>query len=175
MQDLSHFNAAASVTSGMKAGPQFVRIMRGAKEGTVARVAQIRMKYYSAHEYKLSCDGRRDFWVKGEDLEYLTDYQGETKYVNDVDFTVTHNDMMGNELAVGQTIMFSRSATGSAELCIGTIKKINKSGAIYANIFKMSRSEEMPKGMVKVGVPSSAIIMDRSTVDNIVLAKMAAF
>lgn len=173
MQDLSHFNAASHLTSGMAVGPQFVRIMSGPRSGTIGRVSEIRMKYYSAHEYKIACTGRRAFWVKGEDLEHLPGYTGETEFVKNDDYQVTHTDMMGKELSVGQTIMFTRVATGAADMCMGTIQKITKTGVVYAKVFKMAREEELPTALVKVGVPASSIVIDRGTVDNILLAKLA--
>ncbi len=172
MQDLSPYQAAAFLADGMKTGPQFVRVTRGARSGTVGIVKQVRMKFYSAHEYQISCKGKRPFWLDGATLEYLPTYSGETKYIRNGEFKVDHADMLGRPLGVGQTVVFSRNG----DMVLGTIKRISNTAsgsALYAKLFKQARSEESMRGLVRIGVPQCAMIVDNGTMTEIMLAKMS--
>jgi hypothetical protein len=177
MQDLSQYNAAAFLTGNMKVGPQYVRVTRGPRAGTIGMVTEIRAKYFSEHHYQIACKGRKRFWVKGQDLAHVADHHGETNYIHDADYKVTHTDMMGKELQTGQVIMFHRSmeGCGQVELVLGTIKKIQNNGTIYAKLFKAARSEELPNSLVKVGVPASTMVMDKGVMNDVLIAKMQAF
>ncbi len=177
MQDLSQYNAAAFLTDGMKVGPQYVRVTNGPKAGTVGMVTEIRAKYFSAHEYQISCKGRKRFWMKGEDLAHVLNHNGETHYVQDTAYEVKRFDMMGKEFEVGQIIMFHRTVEGcgQVEMAIGTVKRIQKSGAVYAKLFKTARSNEVPKDLVKVGTPSSSMIMSKGVMNEVLMAKLTAY
>lgn len=176
MQDLSHYNAAAFLTDGMKTGPQFVRVIRGARSGTVGKIVEINAKYYSAHEYRIAVKGHRSFWMKGADLEYVADHAGETTWINDPDYQVHHDDMLGRRISEGCTLAFHRQADGNGtEMVLGTVKKISKCGAVYVKPFKTARSEEVPQGLIKVGVPRSSMVVARDTVDAVLLAKLSMF
>lgn len=177
MQDLSQYNAAAFLTDNMKVGPQFVRVTRGPRAGTIGMVTEIRAKYFSEHEYQIACKGRKRFWVKGKDLIHVADHSGETQFVQNANYEVKHNDMMGKELQVGQVIMFHRTleGCGQVELVLGTIKRLQKSGTVYARLFKAARSGELPRNLVKVGVPASTLVMDKGVMNDVLIAKMQAF
>lgn len=172
MQDLSPYQAAAFLVDGMKTAPQFVRVTRGSRAGTVGIVKQVRMKFYSAHEYQIACKGKRPFWLDGATLEYLPTHTGETQYLRNREFKIEHADMMGRALAIGQTVVFSRNG----DIALGTIKRIRNTengSALYAKLFKQARSEAIIHGLVRIGVPECAMIVDGSTITEIMLAKMS--
>lgn len=177
MDDLSQYAAAAFMTDSMKVGPQYVRVTRGPRAGTVAMVTEVRSKYFSEHEYQLACKGKRRFWAKGKDLAHVSGHDGRTHFVRDEDYTVTHTDMMGKTLEIGQVIMFHRTVEGcgQVELVLGTIKRVEKNGTLYAKLFKAARSSELPDSLVKVGVPASTMVMTKDVMNDILMAKMTAF
>jgi hypothetical protein len=173
--NLNHFKAASSLIESMKAGPQYVKITAGPRENTIGRVMSVRSKYYSAHDYQLSVAGRRSFWAKGSDLEHLRNHTGGTHYAYNGE-TPVYNDLMGRRLEVNQTILFPRGTEGArVDMVMGTIQKVSARGAIYARLFKSGQGNDLHEGMVRVGKPGSAMIIDRGTMDTVLLAKLAAF
>lgn len=177
MDDLSHFNAAAFLTDNMKVGPQYVRVNKGPRAGTIGMVTEIRAKYFSEHEYQLACKGRKRFWVKGKDLSHVADHNGETHFIHNTEYEVIHTDMMGKQLTEGQVVMFHRTmeGCGQVEMVLGTIKKVQKNGIVYAKLFKAARSTELPRGLVKIGVPASTMVMDKGVMNDVLIAKMQMF
>lgn len=172
---LNNFNTATSLMKAMEAGAQYVRVTAGPRKGTVGRVMAVKTKYYSAHDYQLAVKGRRSFWMKGSDLEHLEDWKGGTSHSR-CDETPTFNDLMGRQIEVGHTLVFSRRAseTSGSEMVMGTVRKISDKGAIYAKLFHSSQGG-VDSSLVRVGKPGSAMIIDKGTTDQVMLAKLAAF
>lgn len=172
---LNNFNTATSLIKAMESGAQYVRVTAGPRKGTVGRVMSVKSKYYSAHDYQLAVKGRRSFWMKGSDLEHLEDWKGGTHHARN-DETPTFNDLMGREIEVGHTLVFSRRAneTSGSEMVMGTVRKISSKGAIYAKLFHSSQGG-VDTSLVRVGKPGSAMIIDKGTTDQVMLAKLAAF
>lgn len=174
---LDSYNSASFIREGMEHTSVFVRVTAGPKAGTVARVSDIRQKYFSAHDYHLAVKGRRRFWMKGADLEYLPNHDGSTIYIQDFE-TPEHNDLMGRRIDVGHVLLFPRSIIAGAkvEMVLGTVSKISAKGAIYAKLFKGSQGGEIASNaLVRVGKPSSAMIFDKNTQDQIMLAKLQSW
>jgi hypothetical protein len=172
---LNNFNSATYLIKAMEDGAQYVRVVAGPREGTVGRVMSVRSKYYSAHDYQLAVKGRRSFWMKGSDLEHLENWHGGTHYAKNSE-TPTFNDLMGRRLEVGQTILFPRGTEGArVDMVMGTVRKISDKGAIYAKLFKSGHGNELDDCLVRVGKPGSAMIIDKGTADQVMLAKLAAF
>jgi hypothetical protein len=83
---------------------------------------------------------------------------------------------MGREIEVGHTILFPRGTEGArVDMVMGTVKKISSKGAIYALLFKNSQGGDLVDGLVRVGKPGSAMIIDKGTVDQVLLAKLSKF
>jgi hypothetical protein len=137
---------------------------------------QVNSKYFSAHEYQLAVKGKRPFWVKGSNLEHLVDWHGGTHFAEDKT-TPAYHDLMGRTIEVGHTILFPRGTDGArVDMVMGTVRKISDKGTIYARLFKSGLgNHEIKNAMVRVGKPSSAMILDKGTVDQVMLAKLAAF
>lgn len=173
---LNNFNTATALIKAMESGAQYVRVVAGPREGSVGRVMQVTSKYYSAHEYQISIKGKRAFWVKGSDLEHLPDWRGGTHYARN-DETPSYNDLMGRRIEVGHTLVFSRRSgeNGSSDMVMGTVKKISDKGAIYTKLFMSSQDGGCSSTLVRVGKPGSAMIIDKGTTDQVMLAKLAAF
>jgi len=172
---LNNYNAATNLIKSMEDGAQYVRVVAGPREGTVGRVMSVRSKYYSAHDYQLAVNGRRSFWMKGSDLEHLSNWRGGTHFSNNPQ-TPVYNDLLGRRLEVGQTILFPRGTEGArVDMVMGTVKKISDKGAIYAKLFKSGQGNELEDGLVRVGKPGSAFIIDKGAADQVMLAKLAAF
>jgi hypothetical protein len=173
--NLNNYHAATSLIKSMEDGPQFVRIISGVREGTVGRVVSVRSKYYSAHDYQLSVNGRRSFWMKGSELEHLADWKGGTHFVEDRETTPRFNDLMGRTIEIGHTILFPRGTEGArVDMVMGTVKKISDKGAIYAKLFKSAQGNKAGD-LVRVGKPTSAMILDGGTVNQVMLAKLSMF
>lgn len=172
---LNNHPTAIKLLAAMEDGPQFVRVIAGSREGTVGRVMQVNSKYYSAHEYQIAVKGKRPFWVKGSYLEHLTDWQGGTHFAQD-NTTPSYNDLMGRAIEVGHTILFPRGADGArVDMVMGTVRKISDKGTIYARLFKSGMGAELSGELVRVGKPTSAMILDNGTVNQVMLAKLASF
>lgn len=172
---LNNHHSAMALIKAMDTGPQFVRITAGSRKGTVGRVMEVRSKYYSAHDYQLAVRGRRAFWVKGSELEHLGDWKGGTHYANNP-ATPTYHDLMGRQIEVGHTILFPRGTEGArVDMVMGTVRKISEKGTIYARLFKSGQGNEVSNDLVRVGKPSSAMILDKGTVDQVMLAKLSMF
>lgn len=171
MANLSHYNNASMFQDSMKRGPQYVRVVNGPKSGSIGKVVAVRCKFYSSHDYQLAVKGRRSFWVKGADLEHIPNHDGSTKYVHD-HTTPEHTDMLGRTIEVGHTLLFPRTTDGTIEMVMATVRYISKKGAVYARPFK-GTSVEMPV-LVRVGKPSIAMIIDKSTLDRVVMAKLSS-
>lgn len=171
--NLNNFHAATTVIESMKEGPQYVRVIAGPREGTVALVMSVHSKYYSAHDYQVSVKGRRSFRMKGSDLEHLPEWGGGTHFAHN-DETPTYNDLMGRTIEVGHTILFPRGTEGArVDMVMGTVRKISDKGAIYARLFKSGQGNEIGKKLVRVAKPNSAMILDKGTVDQVLLAKLS--
>jgi len=173
---LNYYQAAMDLLKAMTDGPQFVRVTAGPREGTVARVMQVNSKYYSAHEFQITVKGKRPFWIKGSMLEHLTDWAGGTHF-NEDKTTPSYNDLMGRTIEVGHTILFPRGTEGArVDMVMGTVRKISDKGTIYAKLFKSGQgNNEVEGAVVRVGKPSSAMILDKGTVDQVMLAKLTSY
>jgi len=172
--NLNNYNAAMTLIKGMEDGTQFVRVTAGLREGTVGRVVSVRSKYYSAHDYQIAVTGRRSFWMKGSELEHLEDWKGGTRY-SEVTEIPRHHDLMGRTIEIGHTILFPRGTEGArVDMVMGTVHKISDKGAIYAKVFKSVKGENL-SASIRVGKPNSAMIIDRGTVDQVMLAKLTNF
>lgn len=173
--DLQHYDTANSIKEEGANGTFFARVTKGNRTGSVGRIIDVKSPYYSQHFYRLEIKGRRPFWLNAEKLEFLPNYDGDTIY-NKITETPTHNDMLGREIQVGQTVSFPRMITsGSVEMIMGTVRRISESGAVYVKAFLKSDNEECSKGDIRIGTPNRAMILDRNTVDSIMLAKMSVF
>lgn len=173
--DLQHYDTATSIKEDVANGTFYVRVTSGNRQGSVARIIDVRSPYYSQHFYRLEIKGRKAFWINADKLEFIANHDGETHY-NKVTETPTHNDMLGREIQVGQTVSFPRMITsGSVEMIMGTVKRISASGSVYVKAFLKSDNEECSNAEVRIGTPNRAMILDRSTVDSIMLAKMSVF
>ena len=171
---LNEYDAATSLIKAMENGAQYVRIVSGTREGSVGRVLSVRSKYFSLHEYNLHIQGRRNFWIKGSELTHLKNWTGGTHIVINNE-TPVFNDLMGRPIEIGHVIFFPRSVEGARmDQVMGTVKKIGDKGSIYVKLFKSASDGHDMDGMVRVGKPSSAVILDRNTVDMVLLAKMTA-
>lgn len=171
---LNHFNTATTLIEMMKDGPQFVKVTVGPKSGTIGQVLEVRSKYFSSHDYRLSVQGRKSFWVKGGYLDHIRGYQGPTIYC--VDHSIPrHHDLMGRMIDVGHTVLFPRSTEGAkVDMVMGTVKRISPKGTIYAKLFHNSQGPaHLESGLVRIGKPSSALVIDTGTVDKVVLAKLS--
>jgi hypothetical protein len=173
---LNSYNTASFVREGMANSEVYARVISGPRAGTVARIVDIRQKYYSAHDYRLSVKGRRRFWVSGGDLERVSNPTGETVYVRD-NTAPTHEDMMGRTIAVGQVLLFARkpSSTGKVEMVIGTVHSVSDTGVVYVRIFKGSKGDTASGSLVRVAKPVESMIMDRNTPDQVMLSKLQAW
>ena len=172
---LNDFKTATTLIKAMEDGPQYVRVTAGSRIGTIGRVMMVRTKYYSAHDYQLAVKGRRSFWMKGSDLEHLPNHRSGTHYIVNHE-TPTYNDLMGRRIEVGQTILFPRGCEGArVDMVMGTVRRISNKGAIYAKLFKSGQGNDLGDGLVRVGKPGSAMIIDKGTTDQVMLAKLAAF
>lgn len=172
---LNNYNSAMFLIKAMEAGAQYVKVVAGPREGTVGRVMSVRSKYYSAHDYQVAVKGRRSFWMKGSDLEHLENWRGGTHYAMNRE-TPVFNDLMGRRIEVGQTILFPRGTEGArVDMVMGTVRKISDKGAIYAKLFKSGHGNEIDDGLVRVGKPGSAMIIDKGTATQVMMAKLAAF
>ncbi len=168
---MNQYEIAKFVTENMAVSPQFARISMGQRAGTVGRIVEVRSKYYSEHEYRLAVKGRRRFWVKGDDLQLLEDHQEGTQYMED-QTTPVFTDTMGRELVLDQTVIFPRSADGALEMVMGTIKKISTKGALYVRPFKIGQKMNVPKDLIRLACPNRALILDKSTVTEVMLTKL---
>lgn len=172
---LNNYQTAMSLLKAMEDGPQFVRVTAGPREATVGRVMEVSSKYYSAHEYKIAVKGKRPFWVKGSNLEHLENWRSGTHFAEDKS-TPTYHDLMGRTIEINHTILFPRGTEGArVDMVMGTVKKISDSGAIYARLFKSGQGNECSGSLVRVGKPNSAMILDKGTVDQVMLAKLTSF
>lgn len=173
---LNNYHTAMGLLKAMEEGAQFVRVTAGPREGTVGRVMQVTSKYYSAHEYQIAVKGKRPFWVKGSSLEHLENWRGGTHFAEDKT-TPSYNDLMGRTIEIGHTILFPRGTEGArVDMVMGTVKKISDKGTIYARLFKSGQgNEEVLSALVRVGKPNSAMILDKGTVDQVMLAKLMSF
>jgi hypothetical protein len=170
--NLNNYQAAMSLIASMEDGPQFVRVIAGLREGTVGRVMSVRSKYYSAHDYQLAVGTRRGFWIKGSELEHLPNWKGGTHFAEDPE-TPRFNDLMGRTIEIGHTIIFPRGTEGArVDMVMGTVKKISDKGTIYAKLFKSAQGNTATD-LVRVGKPASAMILDKGTVDQVMLAKLS--
>jgi len=169
---LNNYHAAMGLIKAMEDGSQFVKIIAGTRLGTVGRVLQINSKYYSAHEFQIEVKGKRPFWIKGSHLEHLENWQGGTHFAQD-NTTPSYNDLMGRKIEIGHTILFPRGTDGArVDMVMGTVKRISKTGAIYAVLFKSGQGNDVKKTPVRVGKPTSSMIIDKGTVDQVMLAKL---
>ena len=173
---LNNYHTAMCLLKAMEDGAQFVRVTAGPREGTVGRVMQVNSKYFSAHEYQIAVKGKRPFWVKGSSLEHLEGWAGGTHFAEDKS-TPTYHDLMGRTIEVGHTILFPRGTEGArVDMVMGTVRRISDKGAIYAKLFKSGQGNEEHVGRaVRVGKPNSAMILDKGTVDQVVMAKLSMF
>lgn len=172
---LNNYNSATHLIKSMESGAQYVKVTAGPRAGSVGRVMSVRSKYYSAHDYQLAIKGRRSFWMKGSDLIHLPNHRGGTHYSHNRE-TPTYNDLMGRTIDVGHTILFPRGTEGArVDMVMGTVRKISDKGAIYAKLFKSGQGNEVADELVRVGKPGSAMIIDKGALDQVVLAKLAAF
>lgn len=173
---LNHFNTATTLIEMMKDGPQYVRVTAGPRIGTIGRVLEVKSKYFSSHDYRLSVQGRKSFWVKGGILDHLKGYQGSTVY--QIDRSVPqHHDLMGRVIEMGHTVLFPRSTEGAkVDMVLGTVKRISPKGTIYAKLFHNSQgSSQLASDLVRIGKPSSSLVIDTGTVDKVILAKLSQF
>ena len=168
MINLSQYNHAMAFKEEMAKGPQYVEIIKGERKGTIGWVTDIKCRFHSSHLYQISAGGKRLFWIDGEYLKHL---KGQTTYVK-VDLGIEVFDLLQRKISVGDVIMFPRSMGNKVEMVIGTVKAISKKGAVYTRPFTSS-SVDMPS-TVRVGKPSVAMIMDRTTIDRVVMAKLSA-
>lgn len=173
--DLQHYDNATAIKEDVANGTFFARVTKGNRTGSVARIIDVKSPYYSQHFYRLEIKGRRPFWLNADKLEFVANHTGETTYVK-VDETPKHIDMLGREIEVGQTVSFPRMITsGSVEMIMGTVRRISRSGSVYVKAFLKSDKEECSNADIRIGTPNRAMILDRSTVDSIMLAKMSVF
>ena len=171
---LNDYNAATSLIKAMEDGAQYVRIVAGPRAGSVGRVLSVRSKYYSLHEYNLHIQGRRNFWMKGSELTHLKSWSGGTHLLVNKE-TPVFNDLMGRPIEVGHVVFFPRSIEGARmDQVIGTVKKIGDKGSIYVKLFKSATDGHDMDGLVRIGKPSSAVVIDKNTVNMVLLAKMTA-
>ena len=173
--DLQHYDTATSIKEDVANGTFFARVTKGNRAGSLGRIIDVKSPYFSQHFYRLEIKGRRAFWLNADKLEFVANHTGETVY-NKVDETPCHNDMLGREIQVGQTVSFPRMITsGSVEMIMGTVRRISASGSVYVKAFLKSDNEECGSQDIRIGTPNRAMILDRSTVDSIMLAKMSVF
>ena len=173
--DLQHYSTAASIKDEAVKTQMFARVVSGNKRDTVGRIIDVRSPYFSQHFYRLEAQGKRPFWVNGEKLELLQNWKGDTHYNRVTERPVFH-DMLGREITVGQTVNFPRMITsGSVEMIMGTVKRISEGGAIYVKPFMISDQEDIESREVRLASPARALIIDRGTVDQVLLAKMSSF
>lgn len=173
--DLQTYTTAASIKEQTSTSVVYARVIKGRRQGTVGRIIDVRSPYYSQHFYRLSVTGKRPFWVKDEVLELLTDWQGETQYCFDRDSVPTHKDMMGRDITLGSVLVFPRLITsGSVEMIMGTVRRISDSGTIYVAPFRNS-DRDSPEKEVSVGKPHRSTIIDKDTINQIMLTKMSVF
>jgi hypothetical protein len=170
---LNNYQTAMGLLKAMEDGPQYAKVIAGPRAGTIGRVMQVSSKYYSAHEYRLSVKGKRPFWVKGSFLEHLVNWAGGTFFAEDK-ATPFYNDLMGRRIEIGHTILFPRGTEGArVDMVMGTVKQISEKGTIYAKLFKSGQgNEDVLSALVRVGKPSSAMIIDNGTVNQVMLAKL---
>ena len=173
--DLQHYDNATSIKEDVANGTFFARVTKGNRAGSVARIIDVKSPFYSQHFYRLEIKGHRPFWLNADKLEFVENHTGETHY-NKVTETPTHTDMLGREIQVGQTVSFPRMITsGSVEMIMGTVRRISETGSVYVKAFLKSDNEEYGQTDIRIGTPNRAMILDRSTVDSIMLAKMSVF
>jgi hypothetical protein len=171
---LNQYKNASQLIEAMEGGSQYVRVSAGNKRDSVGRVVEVRSRYYSAHDYLLDFGkGNRKCWFKGSEVEYLEGYQGHPRLCKN-DEQPVHNDLMGRPIEVGVTILFPRSGDAGMDMVMGTVRKISDKGAIYAKLFK-SGDGDLPNKLVRVGKPNSAMIMANDTMNQVLMAKLAAF
>lgn len=173
--DLQHYNTATSIKEEITTGKVYARVTSGTRAGSVGQIVDVRSPYYSQHFYRIAIKGKRPFWLNAEKLELLQDWQGETSY-NKITETPAYKDMLGRVIEVGQTVTFPRLITsGSVEMVMGTVKRISESGALYVKAFLKSDNEDCDNREIRIGTPNRAMIVDRNTVDQVLLAKMSIF
>lgn len=170
---MNRYETAKFVTANMAVAPQFARVASGARAGTVGRIVEVRSKYWSEQEYRLAVKGRRRFWVKGETLELLEGHIEGTCYIEDKS-TPIYKDTLGRELSLDQTVIFPRSADGAlVEMVMGTIKKISDKGALYVRPFKIGDKTVTSSDLIRLACPNRALIIDKMTATEVMLAKLA--
>lgn len=170
--NLQHYDTATSLKASVVELEVFARITGGTRQGSVGKIIDVKSPFFSQHFYRIDITGKRPFWVDGSDLEVLMNYQGETQYVK-VEETPTYQDMLGRDISVGNTVSFPRLITGgSVEMIMGTVRRISKGGALYVKPFMISGKQDCDAGEVRIGTPSRAMILDRDTVDEILMAKL---
>lgn len=170
---MNSYETAKFVTANMAVAPQFARIAEGSRAGTVGRIVDVRSKYWSEQEYRLSVKGRRRFWVKGIHLELLKDHTEGTSFMEDKT-TPIYTDTLGRELSLDQTVIFPRSADGAlVEMVMGTIKRISDKGALYVRPFKIGKKTVVSSDLIRLACPDRAIIIDKMTATEVMMAKLS--
>lgn len=170
---LNDYNSASQLITAMNDNPQFVRVIAGEREGTVGRVEEVRAKYYSVYDYKILVKDRRSFWINGSNLEHLEGFEGNTCWIVNRE-TPVYNDLTGRRIELGHTLLFPRAMEGGRiETVIGTVQKISPKGTIYAKIFMNSQMNQAYNQTVRVGKPSSTVILDNNTINQVMLAKLS--
>ena len=169
---LNAFENATALIQAMEHGPQYARVISGNRIGSIGRVMQVRTKYYSVHDYQLHIQGRRKFWIKGNEITHLQHYSGETTYCYQQQ-SVNQKDLLGRELEIGQSVLFSKTIDSKQTQVIGTIRRITDAGAVYVTIFHSGSNDHNSSKEIRLGKPQNSVIIDKNTVDMTLLVKMA--
>lgn len=172
---MNRYDIANFVRTNMDSAPQFARIIKGARSGTVGRIVEVNSPYFSEHHYRLAVAGRRRFWVKGEHLELLENHEQGTSFMLNTE-TPVYKDTLGRELGLDQTVIFPRATSGATvEMVMGTIKSISPKGAIYVRAFKLGSGQAPTSALIRLACPERALILDKMTVTEVMVAKMQSF
>ena len=173
---LNDYNTAQTLSLVIAKKAQYVKIITGERAGSIGRIVEVKSKFFSQHDYRIKIEGRKEFWQSGATLELLENHNGETVFVKNT-VIPTKVDFMGREITTGVVLLVPRTnSENSVEMVLGTVKRISPSGAIYVRPIKMGNeivSSEDNVNDIRVGAPDRAMVMDRDTVQGIVMMKLS--
>jgi hypothetical protein len=170
---------AEAVKKLSQQGTQFVRINRGVKQGSIAKVCDVQHINFRNHNFRLEIDGHRKFWMKGNFLDHLPGYTGNTHWLVATDTCESKLcDMMGKIVNVGNVIVFYRimtpRSTSIPELVIGTVREIRPNGNIAVKLVKTSDVDDETEiaSNVILRANCKCLILDKHVTEDVMLYKL---
>lgn len=174
MSNLNNYEMATSLKEEVATSNTFARIVSGRRAGTVGRITDVRTLYFSDHEYRIRVQGRKQFWVKGSQLQLEFDHDGSTSFVEDTTTIPQYSDLQGRELRRGQTVVYPHfDVDAGVQMVMGTICKVSDSGTLYMKPFNINGELGGDSKLIRLNVPRRAMIVDRQTVDVTMMAKLS--